>query len=172
MPETPKESNGKEFLKEFYAVTKSGSLYLVNIDPLKERVSMQKIATKTEGSSEISIGELVNNGTMVLIENNVYLYTPKSSAAVIKKDIEAQEVSLMNDNKGTTYFGGCTSPIVALFFTDGQGEKSAFKCVQSENLKVWDVRWKKETLSVFKQIGSTHPRCNIQANLPREFLMG
>jgi len=80
------------------------------------------------------------NDVGIMLKTGIVLFNPS------KRDREPESVNIV-------HWGGKTSPITALFLN----KKKAIKCLHSEDIKMCDPRWKKETLEVFKKIGTKHP---------------
>lgn len=128
-------------IKRFYAVTayngnkapKSASVYEVRIE--NNEAIVQKIALK--GKSSLKVGDRLDKGSVVAVSHSSGLqrYTPHKG--------------LRMDDVNTINFGGGSAPIVALF----SRIDSAIRCLQKEELKNWDKRFKKSTEKVLRKIG-------------------
>ncbi len=128
-------------IHQFYAVTISGSLYLVSDRPDTE--SHVPIVEKIVmiGSSRLPAGTRLTGGSLVgITPEGIQMFNPD------KHNRTAYTVS-------TNYWGGGSSPIVALF----RDESEARECLGSSDLKAWDPRWQMATNLVLQLIGSEHP---------------
>ncbi|MDO8537199.1 MAG: hypothetical protein Q7R94_03055 [bacterium] len=142
-------------IESFFAVTLSGSLYLVTSEKDKTGTPIvAKIAMKNGVKSGMALGEKLQNGEFVGITRiciTVYYSDIKGSRP------RPEKVNL-------TLWGGNTSPVVGLFLS---GE-DARACLQEENLAVLDRRWAINTREVLSAIGDAHPVFVICKN-PSEF---
>jgi len=57
------------------------------------------------------------------------------------------------ENVNTQWWGGCTSPIVAMFLD----RQLAADCAKTDNLHPCDERWQEQTIQTLKEIGEEHP---------------
>lgn len=132
----------------FYAVTLT-SIYRVNDRRNKDDPSpvAKKIALK--GESEISVGEELQNGSMIAITTQLQAYIPEGGGmASFQRKIE-----MVN----TRWWGGHSSDIVALFTT----KKKAVDCFAQSDLEACDTRWIEDTKKVVKKIGENHPSFEV-----------
>lgn len=128
-----------EEIHQFFAVTASGSLYLVtdDEDPKTHAPLVEKIALM--GNSKWPVGTRLRNGNLVGINERIQLFITD------KHNHTANYVS-------TSYWGGHSAPIISLFLN----KEKARECLASPNLQPWDPRWKIETNEVLWAIGSEH----------------
>ena len=129
-----------EEIHQFYAVTKSGSLYLVSdeIDPKSHCPIVEKIDQTHVG--HFGVGGRLRNGNLVGITH--------AGIVLFITDKHNHTAEYVN----TAYWGGTTSPIIGLFMS----EVKARECFNSNDLQVFDNRWINETNEVLGAIGSDH----------------
>lgn len=134
---------------EFFAVTTT-SVYRVSDEKDEDGIPIvEKIALK--GQSKILVGGRLKNGYLVGISRDrICLYQDEemSPYASINKE-HPRPLEEVN----TFFWGGTTSPIIALFFKKDE----ALKCLNSPDLKYCDPRWKEQTKEVLATIGNNHP---------------
>ena len=128
-------------IREFFVVTKSGSVYHVYADETGKQAIIEKVASASDGG--LDIGTLFEGGTHAGITDfGLTLYPPKYRDG---KPRPAGEINIL-------LWGGTTSQIVSLFLRREQAEK----CVESSDLAAWDARWAAETQETRDAIGSDH----------------
>lgn len=126
-------------LQEFFAVTETSVYHAVAMGE-NGYPSATKIALK--GESEIPIGEELKHGTMIAVCDRLIAYIPEGGGyyGSIQPKIE-----MVN----TRYWGGHSSPIVALFMA----KEEALECLRVDGLQPSDSRWKaQKTLQVVQAI--------------------
>ena len=138
---------GEKFLEEFFAVTKTSVYRVSSQKDEKGFPVVEKIALR--GESAVPVGGRLHNGHLVGImktEINLYYedYSPFSGRR--EQPQRPEEVNIH-------YWGGHTSPIVALFLN----KEEAMSCFNSENQKNCDPRWRKQTEETLGAIGDNHP---------------
>jgi hypothetical protein len=134
------------FLKEFFAVTITGSLYHATMPAETRPPVVTKIARKGEGP----IGLSLVNGDLVSVGKQLIMFIPEgcgSMSQVMRVERDIAKVS-------NCYLGGHTSDVVALFLE----ESDARACLEASNLVAADQRWLNSTSRVLDAIGSEHPR--------------
>ena len=127
-------------LSIFFAVTKT-SLYKVEIIA-QIFPTLTKLAGREK--SDVRVGEVINDGTMLAIARKLILYSPDETDNPSEHRIE-----YVNPR----FWGGRTSDIVALFFEKSDAEE----CFKSEYRGVCDIHFFKETKKVLDAIGDDHP---------------
>lgn len=140
-------------LLEFYGVTLSGSAYRAKIGGDGKVPALIKIAEKKDVQKSISIGNQIDNGSMIAIGQFLLLFTPEKYGLAHQLTGVEREAAEVN----TFYWGGGTSRVVALFLKEGD----ALKCLESENLQFSDSRWHQETIETLRAVGTEHPYCSI-----------
>lgn len=137
-------------LKEFYAVTLSGSVYHVtstlwrNSWPIVEKIHAFKSDLGVSGTDPAGAARLMG-GTLVGVRaDGLVIYDEEHPGGGRKQSSEYVH---------TGHRGGHTSSIVALFLT----KDVALGCAQITARRACDPRWKKETLGVLEAIGDRHP---------------
>lgn len=125
---------------EFYAVTTT-SLYRVFVNPLLESEAIaMKIAVRDQ--SAVKLNEMLSNGNLIGITRlGLIAYRDHKSPRRRCEDVN------------TRYWGGRTSPVVALFFDQEQ----ARRCLDEADVQPADPRWRGSTLQVLDAIGDDHP---------------
>ncbi|MDO8513657.1 MAG: hypothetical protein Q7S37_04100 [bacterium] len=128
-------------IHQFYAVTKSGSLYLATDkwDDEQKGPHVEKIAMV--GDSRLGPGHKLNGGPLLGI-------TFSSGLVTFFSDKHNSPASYVTNNRWQSW----TSSLIALF----QDEKKARACVNSPDLQEWDPRWWAETDEILIQIGPNH----------------
>jgi len=133
-------------IDRFYAVTRSGSLYLVTSEKDKKGTpTVEKIAAKEGAESAVmTIGMRLRNGRLVgVMRMGILLYHPGAGASERRPET-------VNTRRN---WGGSTSEIIGLFLN----EEDARGCLCSENPTVLDRRWADKTREVLTAIGDSHP---------------
>ena len=133
---------------EFFAVTTT-SVYKVT-DQIDDKgfPIVEKIALK--GESSVPVGARLQNGDLVGIsKDRICLYSDEDDNTYPTKRTQRRSAEEVN----TRFWGGGTSPIIALFFN----EDEALKCLNTPDLEICDVRWRKQTEEVLATIGNNHP---------------
>lgn len=132
----------------FYAVTLT-SIYRVNDRRNKDDPFpvAKKIALR--GESEISVGEELQNGSMIAITTQLQAYIPEGGGMTSFQ----RKIEMVN----TRWWGGHSSDIVALFTT----KKKAVDCFAHSDLEPCDTRWIEDTKKVVKRIGENHPSFEV-----------
>jgi len=139
---------------KFFTVTET-SVYSVSDERDKKgRPIVEKIALR--GKSKIPVGGRLTGGKFVGIMQNLVLYNQDhSKSGGIQRP----------DEIDSSFEGGHTSYIIALFLNKDE----AMACSGSENLKMFDPRWRKQTEEVLRVIGNKHHPVFI---LPRNKKLG
>ena len=105
------------------------------------------------GDSAVGVGKRIDNGTMISVGNQLWLFVPEGSGPTAPTSTFQREISLVSN----CYWGGQTSCVVALFMNG----KDAMACYRESN-HVWcDPRWKNNSIEVLRAIGENHPHCSI-----------
>lgn len=145
-----------DVLRKFFAVTINGSIYHVSDHMIDGQPMVKKIAGDKVRSPYIIIGGLLQNGHLIGITGKgicMFDPHPKSGRKI--------------DQISTQYWGGNTSPIVALFLT----RAGARLCWTTSGLTTFDERFIEQTRDVLGAIGDEHPVFEI-ADSVRTALMG
>lgn len=139
-------------LQEFFAVTKSGSLYHIRNERLSDGTPMvEKVALC--GESKIQQGGFLKgphgDGSRIGITHweGLDIYWPRN-------DVDDTLQPPSKTTQGAGRFGGHTTPIVALFLKQDEAEK-CLACYP--RFGEWDLRWESKTRAVLKAIGKHHP---------------
>jgi len=136
---------------EFFAVTTT-SVYRVFYDKGKHVASATKIASN--GKSEVPVGHDLKGGYMIAICDQLIAYCPEGSGRTSPTSTFERKIEMVN----TTFWGGRTSKIIALFETEAE----ACSCLSgNKNLEPCDPRWRAETKEVLTKIGDNHPGFEI-----------
>lgn len=134
-------------IHQFYAVTLT-SVYFVKdqMCPSDPSPFARKIALK--GESRMALGNELR-GYMLAVTTQLQMFTPEGGGyGSFERKIE-----MVN----TRYWGGHSSPIVALFTT----KHMAMKCFKQTDLVECDPRWHTQTKHVLNQIGDEHPKFEV-----------
>ena len=135
-------------LHEFWATTTT-SVYHVFDDA--GQGTTQKIALK--GSSDISVGHILKDGTMIAICKALIAYSPEAEGMLSPTATFERRIEYVSP----AYYGGHSSAIVALFLN----EAAARECLAAEDLQPCDPRWITETREVIAAIGEGHPAFEV-----------
>jgi hypothetical protein len=146
------ETPEKVDLQVFYAVTMT-SVYRV-VGHGEDAPYLEKIALR-DSSSTVGISTKVSNGTMVSIGENLNLFVPEGSGRTSPMSTVEREIARVN----TSYWGGHTSKVVALFLDGAE----ALACNAQEELIANDSRWRAQTIEVLRAIGDNHMYFSITA---------
>src|SRR3989338_5878524 len=134
----------KSFLKKFYAVTDSSSLYkaVIGVSKTCPYPYIKKIALK--GESKVRVGQVISNGTMLAICDTLIMFIPEGGGFTSFE----RQISGVN----TRYWGGGTSKIVALF----KEEKDARFCLNNhiKNNQKYEQKWRQKTIETLRAIGN------------------
>ena len=119
------------------------SVYLVTDQKDEKNIPIvEKIALK--GESRISVGQRLAGGSYAgIAPDGIILYDEDHPREPRQKP---EEVNI-------AFYGGRTSPIVALFLNKDR----AMACFNSADLKPSDPRWEDETREVLNSIGDNNP---------------
>ncbi len=153
----------KSFLKKFYALTLSSSVYFAEIGSAKGVPYLVKIAQKSKDATNISVGERIDNGTMIAVADRLHMFIPEGSGWFSPMSTFQREIWMVNSR----WHGGQTSQIVALF----KQKSKALKAINAKDLVRCDPRWEAETVAVLRAIGEDHPYCAISTSMPQYQLM-
>lgn len=142
-------------LDKFYAVTcdaDSGSISVYEALISQEQCNpvLTKLALK--GTSSVKEGAQISTGSMLCIMKWLQLFVPEGSGVVSQFSTVQRDAAQVN----TTYWGGHTSAIAALFLE----KESALTCF-NESPQPRDQRWRTQTLEVLRALGVDHPKCSI-----------
>ena len=132
-------------VKEFFAITISGSLYRIWLDE-KGEPWVEKIGRRYSCESEICTGEKLLKGHFVGITKiGIITYDPEGDHDGRRRP------EFIN----TRYWRSRTSGIAALFL-----DKSTAVCAftENDNFELNDSRWRFETLKTIEVISGDHPR--------------
>lgn len=145
-------------LHKFFAVT-TRSLWLVT-DELESGTRfpiVEKIATSPEDSVDAKpVGMRLKDGSKVgICASQIMLYDPQW------RERNGVIGPLPPEDVNTFYWGGHTSPVVALFLE----EEAARVCLAVSDRAKSDSRWQTETEAVLEAIGNAHP-CFIISRFP------
>ena len=134
---------GGLMLDHFFAVTTT-SIYEIVAKGIHDGLpSIQKIAV--DGPSDISLGQELQKGTMVIIGKIIISCVPEGNGITSFE----HRTELIN----TRYWVGNTSHIVALFET----AEEARECFKHKYRQIADKRWQDNTKTVINKIGPNHP---------------
>jgi hypothetical protein len=129
-------------LKEFFAVTISGSLYQVSDEINQNNWPTVKKISGPDNPDLLPVGSCLEGGQLVGIsDSGIYLFNFTSK---YKRAFERMNVR---------YFGGGTGAIVGLFLEQSEAQK----CVASGSHSILDSRYHVQTHAVIDQIGDYHP---------------
>jgi len=115
-------------LANFYAVTASGSIYIVYAD---DHVVARKICFQGGKKNNVSVGDQLNGGDTIVVTPN----------GLFARDSKAQQL------------GGNSTAIVALFLD----AEAAEACLENQDIQPMDPRWRQETEAALTAIGNDHP---------------
>ncbi len=133
-------------IHEFFAVTQT-SVYRVSDErgennwPIVEKIALRK-------ESKTSVGGRLRNGCLVGIMGGKL-----SGISLYDQDHPRHGSVQPPEMVNTSFFGGGTSHLVALFLE----KEAAIKCSDSKDLQPLDPRWRKQTNEVLSAIGNDHP---------------
>jgi hypothetical protein len=140
------------YLKEFFAVTGSGSLYQVtSTGNPKEHPSVVKIATK--GKSNVALNTRLESSPRLSVGKQLIFFNPPRNEKHLWRPLRSGEVRL-------NYYGSQTSSVVALFLD----EEDARNCFVQSELEPCDSRWHSQTRVTLQAIGDNHPHFSIPEN--------
>lgn len=130
---------------EIFAVTKT-SVYSVKDERDENGVPIvEKIAVR--GRSRVAVGQRLRDGSYAgITPEGIILYEDDHPRHLGRPHHRPEEVS-------TAFYGGHTSPIVALFLDKDR----AMACFDSEGLMPSDPRWEAETKEALSSIGDNNP---------------
>jgi len=133
------------YLREFFAVTWT-SLYRVacNENPGESTPIVEKMALRN--NSNLPVGKRLRNGRFVGVRRDCICLYEDEQASDSRRPRPPEELS-------TYFYGGHTTPIVALFLR----RRDAERCLRTGSTICLDPRWKKQTLAVVRAIGDDHP---------------
>ena len=138
--------------REFFAATKSGSVYRVYIADDSDAV-MEKIAQATTQSGGLDIGTRLQGGYHVGVTN---WGLTKYSASF--RDGMPMQAGKSNHRQ----WGGQTSCIAALFLDKAK----ALECVEADELQPWDARWTAVTKETLEAIRGMNPLIVLDDDIP------
>ena len=139
-------------LKIFFAVTRT-SVYRAVIDGEENVPYLEKIAKRIGDASKVPVGNKIDNGTMLSVGKQLWLFVPEGSGFISPTSTIQREIASVNTN----YWGGHTSSVVALCLK----EKDARICLEKEYFGRQSQRFAKHTITVLRAIGENHPFCSI-----------
>ncbi len=134
-------------VQEFFVVTRT-SIYQVRAIDHNRGGGPSAMKVAIRGESAVQVGEYLEDGTHVAVCDQLTVYRPHGTGGGTERRIE---------NVNTRYWGGHSSPIVALFATFTEAKT----CLESPDLVPSDPRWAKETRVVADAIGDDHPKFYI-----------
>ena len=138
---------------QFYAVTKSGSVYRINAVPeAGDLPEVRKIYIRTGQDSKVASGEPLSD------EPGNKFFITQGDGLLFAHISPNRPRELPNIN----YYRANSSPIVALFMTEG----GATRCAESEDLEGWDERWADSSTAVLEAIGPEYPSIVLGPRLP------
>ena len=129
-------------LREFFAVTRTSIYHVKAGGPTATKIAVR-------GPSDVALGGMLHGGTMIAICAMLVAYIPEGSGVIAPVSTFERRIEKVSSR----YFGGHSSPIVALFFT----KEEALACFREENLQDCDARFEDETRAVCDAIGEDHP---------------
>lgn len=139
-------------LEQFFAVTLT-SLYRVSAEKDKNIPIVEKISKRAP--SKIEVGEMLRGGYEVgILDDSIILFTSSPS----RNDRDPIRVNI-------AFWGGNTSPIVALFLE----EKDARICLESGSQNRWDPDYIDNTKETLRAIGKNHPVFIISESVPVKY---
>ena len=127
-------------LKQFFAVTISGSLYEIS-DEIRENgwPTIKKLLGPA--SSSVKVGSCMNNGRLVGISDlGICLFDPTPK---VEREFEKLNIS---------YWGGTTSSIVGLFLE----RASAETCLTFGDRIMFNDKYMDKTRATLQEIGNDH----------------
>lgn len=144
-----------EFLKEFFAVTISGSLYRIIFSPEDERATVEKIAVKDGYSGEVPVGTKLHIGSLDYAGADDFIGIASYGISLYYGYRRAgQKRPPFPEFVNTRLWGGKTSAVISLFLK----EDDAKDCLNANDLQTLDLRWAIQTEEVYKAIGADHPK--------------
>ncbi|MEK7463585.1 MAG: hypothetical protein AAB610_00475 [Patescibacteria group bacterium] len=137
-------------LEVFYAITMT-SLYLAEIGNQKKAPKLTKLECKKPAKNKTAIGRVVENGSMLAVGDQLVLFVPEGAGG--QNTRVERELTMVN----TSYWGGRTSRVVALFLDKNEARLAYGK----SNHASCDKRWLPQTIATLKAIGLDHPKCSV-----------
>ena len=131
-------------INQFFVVTMT-SVYEVSCKDGRGIVTKKML----RGESEVGIGAVLPGGPMVSIGCQIIMFVPEGGRITSFN----RQLGMVN----TRYWGGNTSPVVALFLT----EKEAVDCFKQNSSVKCDPKWIEQTRTVLSLIGDNHPVFSI-----------
>ncbi len=141
-----------ELLREFFAVTVSGSLYRIIYS--SGETTVEKIAIRNGAKSKVPVGDRLKIGTFDHTGSNDYVGIASYGIFLYYGFHRADQKRPLPEFVNTSYWGGKTSAVVGLFIR----ENDARACINAENLQMLDLRWASQTEEVYIAIGASHPK--------------
>ncbi|MBI4155761.1 MAG: hypothetical protein HY507_00835 [Candidatus Zambryskibacteria bacterium] len=135
-------------LNEFYAVTMHSIWYVRAREENGNRLLVVKIAAHKECKKPA--GARLQGGDMLSIGKKLMMYIPEGGGFHGSVERNIYRVS-------TLYWGGSTSPVVALF----KDRQLVFECFDATDAVPCDPRWTTQTKEVLSAIGEDHPDFEI-----------
>lgn len=129
-------------LKEFFAVTRTSVYHVKAGVPTAIKIAVR-------GASDVVVGGQLHGGTMIAICASLVAYIPEGSGLFAPTSTVERRIEKVNP----FYFGGHSSPIIALFETQDE----ALSCFNEKNLQDCDPRFQAQTRAVCDAIGDDHP---------------
>lgn len=145
-------------LKDFYAVTKKGSVYQANILP-KDKHEDGIVLRKIGKQGRQLVDTKLFRSPMLAIARRLICFIPEGGGITSFQ----REVADVNIAYWTYY----TNDVVALFLD----KKPAFKCSSAQSLFFFDPRWRISTVATLQAVGQEHLRCSISIRAPNLWLM-
>ncbi len=144
-------------LQEFFAVTMTSVYHVSATKDERSQPIVEKIALR--GESAIGIGNRLTGGSVVGITRlGILLYLEDYSPYSDHKRLQRPE------EVNTTYWGGMTSSIVALFLDKDEALACFSELADCICLTKCDPQWQKQTEAVLVAIGNEHPVFVISAD--------
>jgi hypothetical protein len=139
-----------DILAQFFAVTITSIYKVVAIDEHHQPYA-EKIALR--GKSSMPVGSKIDNGSMIAICHRLQIFIPEGHGLMSPLTSYERHIESVN----TRYWGGGTTPIVALFLT----EEEARQCFAEPNPEPCDKRWLDSTKKVLQMVGEDHPTITV-----------
>ena len=144
-------------LQEFFAVTMTSVYRVGAIKNEHRQPTVEKIALR--GGSVIGIGSQLTGGSVVGITKlGILLYQQDYDPFSGRKRLQRPE------EVNTTYWGGMTSSIVALFLDRDEALACFNELADCICLTNCDPQWQEKTEAVLMAIGNGHPVFIISAD--------
>ena len=130
------------YLRHFFVVTIT-SLYEVEAKDDNGFPFARKIDLRDDSNSSAPVSAILS-GVMLAIAERLEFFTPNEEVFASPEMIFSGSLRERNSK---------TSQVVGLFWN----EEQARECFSSNDLKLYDLRWLEETMSIINAIGDSHP---------------